>query len=305
MKYRLTYPRTRFTAIVLLLTILTSISSPLLGNAAARQNSFTDHSARITNAEIAATLSQSNVMYTAIATDGSAAADNPVTLPKDLSDGVTLTTDDGQNIEITLPNASQAADGEQIASNTTAYPASNGSANAVQVGNDDSMRMLTIIDSPSAPSAYDYKITLPHEGRVELLASGAAILLDNDDNLVATIGAPWAKDANGKSVKTWFTTDGTTLTQHIKHKSKGVAYPITADPWWNWNVALKVTKCTAAVGVLVASSALGLKEIQALGGVTMAARLMIAAGGVTEWAKAALGAASWVLGVQSIRDNCL
>ncbi len=43
---------------------------------------------------------------------------------------------------------------------------------------------------------------------------------------------PWAKDAEGKELKTWFTTDGLTLTQHVEHNVKGVVYPVTADPWW-------------------------------------------------------------------------
>ena len=50
------------------------------------------------------------------------------------------------------------------------------------------------------------------------------------------VSTPWAKDAEGKDVKTWFTTDGKTLTQHVKHDVVGIVYPVTADPviipWW-------------------------------------------------------------------------
>ena len=88
--------------------------------------------------------------------------------------------------------------------------------------------------------------------------------------------------------------DGQTLTQHVLHNVVGVRYPVTADPFWS--TAARIAKCTAAVGWLVASTALGWKAIQALGGVAMAARLLVAAGGVTDWMKAVAGAAACIGG---------
>jgi len=35
-------------------------------------------------------------------------------------------------------------------------------------------------------------------------------------------------------VKTYFTTDAATLTQHVEHNVEGVVYPVTADPYWYW-----------------------------------------------------------------------
>lgn len=46
------------------------------------------------------------------------------------------------------------------------------------------------------------------------------------------VSIPWAKDAEGKDVETWFTTDGQSLTQHVKHDVEGIVYPVTADPVW-------------------------------------------------------------------------
>ena len=47
---------------------------------------------------------------------------------------------------------------------------------------------------------------------------------------VATLASPWAHDAKGKTIKTWYEIKGHTLTQVVKHA--GAAYPVTADPWF-------------------------------------------------------------------------
>jgi hypothetical protein len=162
-----------------------------------------------------------------------------VDVPKDASDGVTLGSSDGSKpaIDISLPNADAAGDAKQVAPGTVAYPANNGSANAVQATEDGGVRMLTVIDNPSAPTAYEYKVTVPGGGRIELTGDGGAVILSADDGIVSVIEKPWAKDANGVPVETHFTTDGQKLTQHVTHDVAGVAYPVTADPrfFWAWH----------------------------------------------------------------------
>lgn len=157
-----------------------------------------------------------------------------VAIPKDASDGVTLSSTDGSKpaIDISLPNADAADDAEQVAPGTVAYPANNGSANAVQATEDGGVRMLTVIDNPNAPTTYTYKVTVPDGGHLELNDEGGAIVVDANSQTVAMVAAPWARDANGQAIKTYFTTDGQTLTQYVEHNVTGVAYPVTADPWF-------------------------------------------------------------------------
>lgn len=68
---------------------------------------------------------------------------------------------------------------------------------------------------------------------------------------VATIGSPWAVDANGTPVETYYALEGDKLTQHILPTAE-TAFPVVADPsfWW-WTTT--AGKC--ALGV--ASFALG------------------------------------------------
>lgn len=49
--------------------------------------------------------------------------------------------------------------------------------------------------------------------------------------VVATIGTPWAKDANGDPVASHYDIDGDVVTLVVDHQDKPVAYPVVADPW--------------------------------------------------------------------------
>jgi len=158
-----------------------------------------------------------------------------LTAPNDARNGVSLNApNSGPAVNVQLPNASQDGNAQQIGSGVVAYAGTNGSANAVQA-TQDGVRLLTVIDNPSAPTAYDYKITVPDGGKIELTTNGGAVVLDKHGKLIADIATPWATDATGKAITTYFTTDGQTLTQHIEHNVPGVVYPVTADPWWQWH----------------------------------------------------------------------
>ena len=159
-----------------------------------------------------------------------------VTVPKNASSGLTLGATDGTQLNVQLPNASQASSATQVANGVVAYAGTNGSANAVQTTSDGGVRMLTVIDNQSAPTTYDYKITVPHGGTIKLFPDNSGVILNSSGRAVAFIAIPWATDATGKHIQTYFTTDGTTLIQHILHNVPGVMYPVTADPnvYWSW-----------------------------------------------------------------------
>jgi len=158
-----------------------------------------------------------------------------IDVPSNASDGVDLKRGNTR-LTIRLPGAAGAQQGHRVADGVVAYPSNQGFANAVQSSQDGSVRMLTVIDSREAPQNYDYKLNMP-DGRIELLPNGGAIVLDRDGKPISFVDPAWAKDANGKPVRTWYTTNGTTLTQHVAHNQTRVAYPIVADPWfrWYWN----------------------------------------------------------------------
>ena len=110
------------------------------------------------------------------------------------------TTDGGQTITIGLPNASQGGKGAKNGKGVVAYSGRDGSANAVVLADNSGVQFLTTIESKKAPTKYDYPVTLPQGGKIEVAQQngGGAVVYDAEGKLTALIPAPWAKDANGK-----------------------------------------------------------------------------------------------------------
>jgi hypothetical protein len=215
-----------------------------------------------------------------IATTASALASPSVALADD-HDSVTISSTGAPTITVGLPGNS------------------NGSANTIVPGT-GTTQMLTTIADASAPTRYAYQVDIPGGGSVELFHDGATV--QDGDDTIAIIQAPWAHDADGKNVPTHFETNGDSLTQVVDHTTGSYRYPITADPFWS--TAWKVTVCAAAISGVIAGGALGAGYIASLGGPVMAAQLLIVAGSATERAKAIFGSSAWIMSVRSVQDYC-
>lgn len=189
------------------------------------------------------------------------AAGVSIDVPKNIDQGVTFGTVHGPKLRVELPNAANAGNSKQIAMGVVGYSSSDGSANAVQANEDGSVRMLTVIDNPNAPTQYDYKVNVPNGGTEGIRETGGAEVKDKAGEVISFVGAPWAKDATGKAISTWFTTDGQTLTQHVQHNTPGVVYPVTADPAW-FAIAAGVVAWAASACVGNAISSLGLDGLR-------------------------------------------
>lgn len=170
--------------------------------------------------------SSTDVDSAAVATSDSLKVD----VPKDPSSGVNVTAD-GRAMSISLPNANDAGKATRLPDGTVAYAGTNGSANAV-VPTDGGVQMLTTIKNANAPTRYTYEVSVPDGGKVSVIDDGRATVTDARGTVVMTVDVPWAKDANGVSVPTYYEANGTTLTQVVDHAGGNYAYPITADPRW-------------------------------------------------------------------------
>lgn len=133
-----------------------------------------------------------------------------VSVPIDAGAAVSITAG-SSTLEIALPTEVDISDGV--------------------VADDGSVRLQTIVKSPSAPSTYTYafggdvELTLLDDGSVEVTETIA-------DGVTASVGlvdAPWAIDANGSAVPTHYTADDNSLTQYVDHSAQH-AYSVVADP---------------------------------------------------------------------------
>jgi hypothetical protein len=199
-------------------------------------------SSNLTTAQISSALADTGVLADTSTAGVSSDTDSALTtsdqsgasvdVPKDASDGVAMETTAGDTFSVTPANADDATNGTKVAPGVVAYKDGN-TATAVQ-NTDTGVRMLTVINGSDAPTDYTYNVDLPAGGSITLNDDGSANVLGSDGTAIAYVPVPWAKDANGNTVETYFTTDGTNLTQHVKHNVAGVAYPVTADPWWSF-----------------------------------------------------------------------
>jgi len=155
---------------------------------------------------------------------------------------LTATNQYGDTLVVDLPTstsapASVAADGSIV------YSAAKGKGEvAAQILADGTTRLATTIPSADAPSDFVYQTHL---------GAGTAIRSDGKGGLdfvkstpstnaglstLVTLGhmdAPWAVDANGKSVPTSYTVAGNRITQHVT-ASPATAFPVVADPHVAW-----------------------------------------------------------------------
>ncbi|WP_271396314.1 hypothetical protein [Neomicrococcus lactis] len=134
--------------------------------------------------------------------------------------------------EVNLGNAKKANDG------TIVYKGKGKSADAaVQVLEDGSARIQTIIQAPNQPHEFTYSFD---DGFTPMQAEDGSVFVGNfaadGDGSLAKVDTPWARDAKGKAVPTRYEIRGNSLVQVVT-PSSDTTYPVVADPRWKWYAA--------------------------------------------------------------------
>lgn len=188
------------------------------------------------NADSLTTNVLSNVAKVSTDENGSAAinatvAGVDVTVPTDPTAPISLASEGGPGIEISMPFADQADDAKVIKDGVVSYDNRNGSATVPVVKKDGSLQITTVIENASAPSAYAYPLELPAGATALPQADGGVLFLSADGSYLGGVAPAWAKDADDVSLATHYEIEGSTLTQVVDHSGANVAYPVVADPW--------------------------------------------------------------------------
>ena len=68
---------------------------------------------------------------------------------------------------------------------------------------------------------------------VEAIPDPSTGITQDADRIIANIESPWAKDANGVDVDTYYVAEGSVLTQIVSYRSADTAYPVIADPYFD------------------------------------------------------------------------
>lgn len=158
-------------------------------------------------------------------------------------------------------------------------------------------RLLAVLDGPAAPDVLEFELTGYAGLSLRPVGNGSMAVISPSGEMLSVLQQPWARDAAGQPVATYYESYGNRLRQVVAHH--GHTYPVVMDPsWW------RVLGCVGAVTWLVGAGYVSATAIAAWGGPVMAAQLLIAAGGGDEWAKAVMGTGANILGVKEVRDNC-
>jgi hypothetical protein len=169
------------------------------------------------------------------ATTKAAAGSTHVSIPSDPTLPVQISGPTGTPLKVTLPASLELKTGHAATDGTVVYGAGGQGVNAaVQALADGSVRMQTIINSATAPRDFTYQIGAGFkpfaaaDGSIWVAGFGAA-----GDYQVYSIGAAWARDANGHAVATRYEIRGNSVVQIVEPTADTV-FPVVADPQWIW-----------------------------------------------------------------------
>lgn len=127
-------------------------------------------------------------------------------------------------------DGSRSADGALVFDDPESY-------SVVPLAHDDgSVQVTTVLSDASAPTAFQYNLSGDGPLTLTIVEGGGVIVTNANGDYQGAVGAPWAYDATGATVNTWYEVDGSTLVQHVAHTAGDFAYPIVADPWLGGNL---------------------------------------------------------------------
>jgi len=150
----------------------------------------------------------------------------------------------GAEVRVTLPVGSTA---ESAVSRGLVELSGRGYSVVPAVLRDGSVAIHTVMHDASAPLSYDFYFHLPANATLQIdPMNGSAIAVATDGSPLLYIATPWARDARGRDVPTYYSARGSTLTQHLEPPD-GASYPIVADPWAGVDLvgSFSFTKLTA------------------------------------------------------------
>ena len=158
-------------------------------------------------------------------------------IAKDVQEGITINNAAGTSIAMGLPSVDDSAEGILTESGTVVYVDDNSDYSVSAQMLENGVRSLVTINDVEAGNEFSFDFDLPKGYSFELgddLASRDSIsdsiwIVNDEGDIVGEICAPWAKDANGNDVNTYYKLEGNTLVQVLEY-TEDTVFPVVADP---------------------------------------------------------------------------
>ncbi|RMI12999.1 hypothetical protein [Cellulomonas triticagri] len=163
--------------------------------------------------------------------------DVAIAVPSQMSDGVVISSDEGQMVA-PFPSGLSVGNGTTADDGTIVYPNDGHDADvAVQALDDGSVRLQTII--PSADATHSFSYQFDDDVSLVQVPEGIELRREGPDGGVSlgVIAPAWARDADGNQVPTRYEVDANTLVQVID-ASPTATYPVVADPRVSFGVGV-------------------------------------------------------------------
>ncbi|GAA2171090.1 hypothetical protein GCM10009846_03720 [Agrococcus versicolor] len=251
---------------ILLLALVATVTSTVSAHA----EESSDEAIAIGSAVAVGVIDPASVAVADI-TDGQVEeADVRLTVPDTTSDPFTLEDSLGTSVALTvgedLPPAAilplaDAAGG--VLDSGAAIAETEPGVSTIPMAHDDGgLQVVSIIESPSAATRFEYGLTVPEGVSITINELGAIQAVTSDGTFVAAVLPAWAVGAAGRAVPTHYELTPGGFAQVVAHDDS-FQFPIAADPYrgidlinyWAWGgnaIAVHVTPWMGAVGEAVA-----------------------------------------------------
>lgn len=150
-------------------------------------------------------------------------ASSGISLPSQVDPSATIRTEDTGTMSIAPPSG--ATSHHEAAALTTAD-----STVVTQQVDENTIRHSAVLDEHSS-NKQEYVLTSDEDFKLELTDSGSIDIVHPSDSgrlVTGQIAAPWAIDADGKSLPTEYDIEGSKVTQVVD--TSNAAFPVVADP---------------------------------------------------------------------------
>ncbi|GAA2174164.1 hypothetical protein GCM10009846_19060 [Agrococcus versicolor] len=126
----------------------------------------------------------------------------------------------------------------------------------------EGVRSLIEIQDPTAPRTYRYPVTLDAGTALEVADDGS-VRGTRGDELVLVVPPPWALDARGIVVPSWYEIQGDEIVQTVQF-SASHAFPVTADPVWFVPLIIAGARVIGQVAINAATRAAAVRAAAAI-----------------------------------------
>jgi hypothetical protein len=225
------YPRHSFKALL--------ATAALLGPVPAAHALSSDAVTKVAQAGTTAQSAAKSVAQAAASEVNTAVAAIPGQPASKALDRLDLSRSGATTLEFAAVKMTVPAEGApSVVGKTALYKSAVASSSVAVQAVDGGMRALVNIASADAPERFEF----PFGGKIAgltLKPDGSVETLNAESEVIGSVQAPWARDANGAVVPTHFEVQGTTLIQVVNHQGGNYAYGITADPLWLAPIAIR------------------------------------------------------------------